>query len=131
MIGYDIPLNDEIGINFENFNVAEELKKFDDYTPKPTDILIRLYVPPIKSAGGIYMNNSKAVYTEIAGYVAKLGSCCFKGERYKDWGKWYKEGDWVLIPRHAGIRFTYNNLPVFTIEDDAPFARIKDPRLAK
>ena len=128
--GYDAP-TDEIGIELDNFNMENELKLFDDYTPKPTEILIRLYIPPQVSKGGIIMNNTNSIYNEIVGYIAKIGKCSFSGERYKDWGHWYKGGDWVIFPRHAGIRFAYDKLPVFSIVDDAPLAVIKDPRKVK
>lgn len=120
--------NDEIGVDFDSFDINEELKLFNDYEPRPVDILIRLYIPPKKTKGGIIMDNSRAIYNEITGYVAKIGKCCFTGERYKEWGNWYKEGEWIVFPRHAGTRFTYKNLPVFSIVDDAPIAIIKDPR---
>lgn len=123
--------DDEIGIDFDNFDVDDELKLFKDCIPKPTEILIRLYIQPQKTKGGIIIDNSKGIYNEIVGYVAKIGACCFSGERYKDWGHWYKVGDWVVFPRHAGIRFTYKKLPVFSIVDDAPLLIIKDPREVK
>lgn len=123
--------DDEIGIDFDNFDVNDELKLFEDCIPKPTEILIRLYIQPQKTKGGIIIDNSKGIYNEIVGYVAKIGKCCFSGERYKNWGNWYKVGDWVVFPRHAGIRFTYKKLPVFSIVDDAPLLIIKDPREVK
>jgi co-chaperonin GroES (HSP10) len=121
-------IEDEIGIDLDSFNVTEELKVFEDYTPKPTEILIRLYIQPSQTKSGLIIDNSKGIYNEIVGYIAKIGKCCFSGERYKDWGHWYKVGDWVVFPRHAGIRFTYDRLPVFSIVDDAPLGIIKDPR---
>jgi len=124
-------VNDEIGIDIDNFDMETELKLFEDYTPKPTEILIRLHVKPSKTKSGLIVSNENAIYSEISGYVAKMGKCCFEGERYAKWGEWYKIGDWVIFPRHAGIRFTYDNLPVFSIVDDAPLAVIKDPRKVK
>lgn len=123
--------DDEIGIDFDNFNVNDELSLFEDCIPKPTEILIRLYIQPQKTKGGIIIDNSKGIYNEIVGYVAKIGKCCFRGENYQDWGHWYKVGDWVVFPRHAGIRFTYKKLPVFAIVDDAPLLIIQDPREVK
>lgn len=124
-------IEDEIGIDLDSFNMTEELTIFEDYTPKPTEILIRLYVPPAQTKSGLILDNSKSIYNEIVGYIAKIGKCCFSGERYKDWGQWYKVGDWVVFPRHAGIRFTYDKLPVFSIVDDAPLGIIKDPKKVK
>ena len=122
---------DEIGIDLDSFDMMEELKLFEDYNPKPTEILIRLYIPPRKTKGGIIIDNTRSIYNDFVGYVAKIGKCCFTGERYKDWGEWYKIGDWVIFPRHAGIRFAYDKLPVFSIVDDAPLAVIKDPKKVK
>jgi co-chaperonin GroES (HSP10) len=127
----DFSDNDEIGIDLDNFNIEEELKLFEDCTIKPTDILIRLYIQPKKTKGGIIIDNTKDIFHEIVGYVAKIGKCGFSGERYKDWGNWYKVGDWVAFPRHAGIRYTYKKLPVFSIVDDAPMMVIPDPRYVK
>ena len=124
-------IEDEIGIDLDNFNIDEELKLFEDYTPKPTEILIRLYVESNVTKGGIILNNDKTIYNGIVGYIAKIGKLCFTGEQYKDWGNWYKVGDWVVFPRHAGIRFTYDKLPVFAIVDDAPIGIIKDPKKVK
>lgn len=123
--------NDEIGIDIDNFNMQEELKSFDDCKVKPVEILIRLYIQPKKTKGGIILDNSKDIFHEIVGYVAKIGECAFEGERYKNWGRWYKVGDWVVFPRHAGFRFTYKKLPVFSILDDAPNMVVPDPRFVK
>ena len=127
----DFSDNDEIGIDLDNFNMAEELKLFEDCTIKPTDILIRLYIQPKKTKGGIILDNTKDIFHEIVGYVAKIGKCGFSGERYKDWGARYKVGDWVAFPRHSGIRYTYKKLPVFSIVDDAPMMVVPDPRYVK
>lgn len=127
----DFSDNDEIGIDFDNFNIQEELKLFDDCKLKPVEILIRLYIQPKKTKGGIILDNSKDIFHEIVGYVAKIGKCAFEGERYKNWGRWYDVGDWVVFPRHAGFRFTYKKLPVFSIIDDAPNMVVPDPRFVK
>ena len=127
----DLAENDEIGIDIDNFNMAEELKNFDDCKVKPVEILIRLYIQPKKTKGGIILDNTKDTFHEIVGYVAKIGDCAFEGERYKNWGRWYKVGDWVVFPRHAGFRFTYKKLPVFSIIDDAPNMVVPDPRFVK
>ena len=127
----DFSDNDEIGIDFDNFNIQEELKLFDDCKLKPVEILIRLYIQPKKTKSGIILDNSKDIFHEIVGYVAKIGECAFEGERYKNWGRWYDVGDWVVFPRHAGFRFTYKKLPVFSILDDAPNMVVPDPRYVK
>jgi co-chaperonin GroES (HSP10) len=123
--------NDEIGIDLDNFNMEEEIRLFDKCTVKPVEIIIRLYIQPKKTKGGIIIDNSKDIFHEIVGYVAKIGHCGFQGERYKTWGHWYKVGDWVVFPRHAGFRFTYKKLPVFSIMDDAPIMVVDDPRDVK
>ena len=121
---------EEIAINYDDFNINEELKLFEGCKSHPTKILIRLYIKPNK-VGSLYVPNSKSVYEEMVGYVAKMGHCAFTGERYKEWGEWYKIGDWVAFPRHAGIRYTYKNLPVFSIMDDSPLLVVSDPRDVK
>ena len=122
---------DEIGLDIENFDLQAELKRFDDFKCHPTKIMIRLYIPPQTRSSGLIVPNEMNVYSEITGYVAKIGSHCFTGPLYEKWGKWYKIGDWLAFPRHAGIRFTYNNLPVFVIDDDTPLGVISDPTKAR
>lgn len=123
---------DETCIDLETFDMQKELALFEDYTPRPTDILIRLYIKPTVSTGGIIrVNTGDEIYSGVVGYVAKIGSRAFTGERYEDWGRWYKEGDWIVFPRAYGNRFVYAGLPVFSIVDDAPLGVIKDPRKVK
>jgi hypothetical protein len=75
----DLSDNDEIGVDFDNFNIQEELKLFDDCKLKPVEILIRLYIQPKKTKGGIIIDNSKDIFNEIVGYVAKIGDCALEG----------------------------------------------------
>ena len=120
-----------MSIDLDTFNMEEEIKLFKEYKPNPVQILIRLYIQAEKTKGGIILTDKeieKDVYSNISGYVAKVGQACFSGEKYKHWGEWYGVGDWVVFPRHAGIRFEYNGLPVFSIVDDAVIAKINDPR---
>lgn len=123
--------NDEIGIDFDNFNVNDELKLFDDCISHPTKIIIRLFIKHNVLKSGFIIDNSKDVYNEMVGYVAKLGTHCFTGDKYEGWGNWYKLGDWVVFPRHSGIRLNYKKLPIFSISDDAPLFVVNDPREVK
>jgi len=120
---------DEIGIDIDTFNMEEELKLFEGCTPNPTIILIRLYIKPQKTAGGLlWVDNAKGKFEETVGYVAKIGKCAFKGEAFKEWGNWYKEGDWVMFPRASGMRVSYKGLPVFAMYDTVPVLKVSDPR---
>lgn len=121
--------DDEGGIDIDNFDIQEELKLFEDYIPSPTTILVRLYIPSnIRKNSGLIVSNSKAKFEETTGYVAKIGKCCFSGEAFKDWGEWYKVGDWVMFPRASGMRVKYKGLPVFAMYDTVPMAKVDDPR---
>lgn len=118
----------DIPEDLNKFDMKSELESFKDYVPKPEEILIRLYIRG--NDGKIILPNGESqVYTNTVGYVARMGTCCFEGERYENWGKWYNIGDWLIFPRQSGIRFIYGGLPVFSIRDDAPIALIKDPTL--
>ena len=131
---YNIPINygkDEIGIDMNTFNMAEELKLFDECVINPRYVLVRLFINPSKSEHGVYLDNSNDKYNEIKGYVAKMGECCFDGYANDRWKDWYKVGDWVVFPRHAGIRVTYKNLPVFAIPDDSPLFVVPNPKEVK
>lgn len=118
----------EGGIDFDNFDIKEELKLFKDYIPSPTTILVRLYIPTNVKKSGLIVSNSKAKFEETVGYVAKIGKCCFSGESFKEWGEWYSVGDWVMFPRASGMRVKYKGLPVFAMYDTVPLAKIDDPR---
>jgi len=121
----------EVGIDIDTFDMGKELESFEDYTPNPVHILVRLFINSSRTKSGLYINNENDKYNEIKGYVAKMGACCFEGDRYDNWKDWYKVGDWIVFPRHAGIRFTYKNLPVFSIPDNSPIGIIKNPTEVK
>jgi co-chaperonin GroES (HSP10) len=120
--------DNEAGIDLNTWKMEEELKLFEDVEIHPVHVLIRLYIKSNKTASGLILNNALDVYEETCGYIAAIGSCAFKGENRKEWGEWYKVGDWFVFPRHSGVRFNYKKLPVFEMFADSPMLKIKDPR---
>lgn len=128
---YEPQVKIKSSIDLKEFDMKEELKTFDDFVCNPVKILVRLYVGDTGSKIGLKKDDTKELYSSIVGYVAKVGKCCFQGEEFKNWGNWYKEGDWIIIPRHSGIRYFYGGLPVFSIADDAPMGITSDPTKVK
>lgn len=118
------------GIDLDTWKMDEELRLFDDVEVHPKQVLIRLYIKPNKTASGLILNNALDVYEETCGYIASIGKCAFTGDNQKEWGEWYKKGDWFVFPRHTGVRFTYKKLPVFQMFADNPMLKINDPRFA-
>jgi co-chaperonin GroES (HSP10) len=120
------------GIDLDaGFDMQAELKRFESYKPNPVQVLIRIYIQPKTTKGGLFIppsSRGKDKFSNISGYVAKIGHACFSGEEFKHWGEWYKVGDWVAFPRHLGTRFEYDGLPVFTLTDHMVFGVIDDPR---
>ncbi len=119
---------DDEGIDLTNFNLEEELTKFEDCTAPGWKIFIRLYTGPKKTKSGLYIPDTvhdEQQYRNLVGLVIKLGPDAYKGKRYTT--PWCKVGDWVVIPRHAGTRSSFRGMPVFSLNDDALEYVVKNP----
>lgn len=126
------------GIDFENYNLQEEIKKYDGYEPVEYQLLCRIYKPIIenKTKGGIilpeteiYRKAQDAQITNFVGLVIKIAPAVYKDEeRYRLTGKYCQVGDWVLFKRAYGDTFCYNGLPTISINEERIIGRVKDPR---
>lgn len=104
-----------------------------DKVPEPTGwrILVRPYIPPKKTKGGIYMSDDsqeRIALATVCALVIKCGSLCYKDEEKFPEGPWCKEGDWVIFGRYAGSRFKTELGEVRILNDDEIIGTVKDPQ---
>jgi len=66
----------------------------------------------VKSCVGLVIGKPKGAYLD---------------PRYDQTGHWCEIGDWVVFPRHAGHKTYYNDLPIFSIQEDSVLYCTDDP----
>ena len=91
----------------------------------PNPVGWRLLVLPYKGKGktdaGILLTKQttdRESLATVVAYVVKVGPLAYQDESKFDGVPWCKQGDWVLIGRYAGARFS--------LEDDAEVRIIND-----
>ena len=91
----------------------------------PNRVGWRLLVLPYRGKGktdaGILLTKQttdRESLATVVAYVVKVGPLAYQDENKFDGVPWCKEGDWVLIGRYAGARFS--------LEDDAEVRIIND-----
>lgn len=101
-------------------------------------ILVKVYIRPEKSAGGVvYADQTREEdnYQSSIGKVVGMGPQAYAGTlasgepRFPD-GPWCKLRDWVLVPRYDGAAFKFAGVWFIAIPDDKILAVIKDPSVA-
>lgn len=134
----DETIGEDAGIDFENYNLQEEIEKYSGDHPQGWQIVIRVYVPPqvVKTKGGILLPpttttqlNQDAKFTNLTGLVIKMAPGAYKDTRYDLTGPYCKVGDWVMFPRAHGHTYAYNGMTTITINEDAILKVIADPRV--
>lgn len=123
---------EDLGIDLKNFFKEEEIAKFKDIEPKGWTLLVRLYIEPEVTKGGIILMSStqqEGEYKNCVGLVVKKSKAAYLDSRYEQTGSWCEIGDWVVFPRHAGYKIYYNKIPVFVLKEDAIDAVISDPTI--
>jgi co-chaperonin GroES (HSP10) len=124
----------EYGIDIDNFSIEEEIAKFDDMQVDGWDIILRLYIRPNKTRGGIIITDNSQdedQYKNCVGLVVKIAPACYLDPRYDQSGPWCKVGEWRTFPRHAGYKIFYKDIPIFIIKEDAVGPRVPDPRFIR
>lgn len=121
--------NDE-GIDVLTFDKALEIAKFKGLNPCGWQILVRLYTAPIEINGleRPRTAHDEQQYQSCTGLVIDMGPMAYKDEKYKDCGPWCKIGDWIVFPRHGGIKIYCDGLPCFILSEDQILKTIDDPR---
>ena len=127
-----IAKQDQMAIDVDNFNLEEEIAKYSSIVPSPFKLAIRLYIKPLMTAGGIILpfeTQKNEIYTQPVGLVVAMGSHCYSNmKKFEATGPWCKVGDWVVFPRNCGTRYSFGDIPLFFIFDDAVEFVINDPR---
>ena len=101
----------------------------------PTPSGWRLLVLPYKGKGktdaGILLTKQttdREGLATVAAYVLKVGPIAYQDESKFAGEAWCKEGDWVLIGRYAGARFSLeDDAEVRIINDDEVIGTILNP----
>lgn len=65
-------------------------------------------------------------FGEVVNQVLEVGPLAYKGDRFND-TPWVKEGDWVVIARHAGWRISTQDGEFRVINDDEVIAVLDGP----
>jgi len=112
------------GTSFDYDSIDEAFPNIDPgLKPLGTNVLVQIRHPKKKTAGGIILmddSRSTEYYNTQVGKVLALGNMAFKtiarttkasGEEVEtvvEWpeGCWFKEGDFVRMPKYGGDRFT-------------------------
>lgn len=71
-----------------------------------------------------YANEDR--WRSCTGLVIGMGPDAYKHDKFKS-GPWCKIGDWVVIPRHAGMQYNYRGHTIHSVNDDAIDMVIEDP----
>lgn len=124
------------GIDFENYNLQEEIEKYKGDSPRGYQIVIRVYIPKVKEKiGSIYLANDTAEkisqdnkFMNFTGLVVKLPNNAYTDPIFDRTGPYCKVGDWVMFPRAHGNTYSYNGLTSITLNEDAVLKVIDDPR---
>src|SRR5258708_1029733 len=127
-INLSIQEDDDKGIDFENYSLEEEIKKYEGFEPVNFHITLRMYVEPveIQTKGGILLTGTRITkdhddkkFRNRVGLVVQFGKGVYEDEtRYDLCGPLCKIGDWILIPRAEGHSTFYDNMTTLIIRED-------------
>lgn len=128
--------NIDIGIDFENYELQEEIAKYDGDNPTGYQIVIRVYIPKVKEkVGSIILAGISQdklsrdnKFMNFTGLVVKLPKNAYTDPIFDRTGPYCKVGDWVMFPRAHGNTYSYNGLTTITLNEDAVLKVIDDPR---
>ncbi len=122
------------GIDLDTFDKEAEIAKFDGIEAKGWTIVIRLFIEPETTKGGIWkpsLTRETEQHKVCAGLVIKKSKDAYRDDRYKNTGSWCEVGQWVVFPRHAGYAHNYDGMSIFIVDEDAIDLVIEDPRTLK
>ena|SRR5947209_1876604 len=123
--------NKIFSIDIDNYSKEELIALFDEMKPDGWDIIVLLYMPPEQTVGGLFLPDSvrdEAQYKECVGLVVKKSAAAYLDPRYAQTGHWCEVGEWRMFPRHGGVKYTYKEMPIFVLKEDAIGPRVEDPR---
>jgi len=108
------------------------IDKMLDKIPEPTGwrIVVRPYIPPSKTKGGIHISDEaqeRIALATVCALVLKMGPLCYEDKTKFPTGPWCKEGQWVIFGRYAGSRFKTELGEVRILNDDEIIGTVEDP----
>lgn len=134
MIGYkskkQIPFE---GIDLDNFDQAEYIKKFDEVRVPGIYVLIAVFKEIIRerSIGGIILPDSvieqDEEYASSVGLFIKQGNEAYTGSQFPT-GPYAVVGDWVQFNRGSCMQASYEGLPYVITEAHKIRMIVDDPR---
>ena len=112
------------------FNFAAPPYPKDHPTPAGWRLLLLPKPVQDKTASGIYLPDQAqdiSRYTTQVCYVVAVGPDCYTDPLRFSNGPWCKVGDWVLVTKYAGSRFTYKDTEFKIFNDDEIIALVANP----
>jgi co-chaperonin GroES (HSP10) len=120
------------GIDLNNFDKEEMIKRFSNVEVTGINVLILIYKPPVQrvSSGGIMLpeiaQDTDKEYNSMVGMVLQWGPDAFLGDQFPT-GPYAKVGDWVLFPRGSSLQAKYEDEPIIIVEDFKIKLVVEDP----
>lgn len=124
------------GLSFVSDVEREELRKqfstkYPDIVAKGYRIVVKPYIRPEKTAGGIILADNardEDKFHSLICQVISVGPLAYTDEKFCGGYAWCDVGDWVVIPRVTGTRIPARDGDTLRIvnEDDI-CAIVKDP----
>ena len=101
-------------------------------TPRPVgyQLLVVPYEPERKTKGGIIIPDKTVDAERMAsqsGYVWFMGSDAYTDSNKFPTGPWCKIGDWIMLSKWGGKRFTVDGIDLRIINDDEVLAVVPVP----
>lgn len=102
--------------------------------PEPTGykLLLMPLVPPKQTQGGIFLpdqTHDAEKYGAMCAYVLAVGPDAYTGEKFRS--AWCEVGDFVMLGKYAGSKFTVDDVDVRILNDDEIIAKVPDPSKIK
>lgn len=92
-------------------------------------VLVRIHMPPEKTAGGIIrpdQTRDQAKYNAVAAQVLAIGPTAFERDDMANSPK-PRLGDWLIVAANDGVPFIYRGIPCRIITDDRVLLPIDTP----
>lgn len=105
--------------------------EYPDIHAKGYRIIVRPYIRPEKTSGGIILSNisrDEDQFHSLISQVISVGPLAYTDEKFCGGKAWCDVGDWVVIPRVTGTRIpSKDGETLRIINEDDICAIVKDP----
>lgn len=114
-----------------NMLKAKFAEEYPDISAKGYRIVVRPYIRPEKTTGGILLadaSRDEDQFHSLVSQVISVGPLAYTDEKYCGGKAWCDIGDWVVIPRVTGTRIpSKDGQTLRIINEDDVCAIVKDP----